>query len=186
MDKEPARQLFHMALGLGALAALLLLGRGFMLAAVFFTIIIGTMLMNARLQGARIPLVQWFEERFERDDAPLPGWGSACYATGALLAVAFLPDIHQIAAVIFILGIGDGLSTMVGRMGRLALPYNKRKTLEGSLTMFVSSLCAVFFVGPAALPLAAIAAAAESLPRVDDNLAIPVACTAFLLLTGAG
>lgn len=186
MDKELARQLFHMMLGLGALAALLLLGRGFMLAAIFFTIITGTLLMNARLQGARIPLVLWFEERFERDDAPLPGWGSACYATGALLAVAFLPDASSIAAVIFILGIGDGLSTILGRRGKLVLPWNRRKTLEGSLTMFVSSLCAAFFIGPAALPLAAVAAAAESLPRVDDNLAVPAACTAFLLLAGVG
>ncbi len=185
MDKETARQLFHMAVGFGALAALLLLGRGFMLAAVFFTIIIGTLLMNARLLGAKIALVQWFEGRFERDDAPLPGWGSACYATGALIAIAFLPDVPGMAAVIFILGIGDGLSTIAGRRGKVALPFNSRKTVEGSLVMFLSSLFAFAFVGWAALPLAIVAAFAESLPRFDDNLSVPAACTAFLLIWGA-
>ncbi|MCI0503532.1 hypothetical protein L0Y65_02365 [Candidatus Micrarchaeota archaeon] len=186
MDKETARQLFHMVLGLAALAVLLTLGRGFMLAGVFFTIIIGTLLMNGRLRGASIPVVEWFEKRFEREDAPLPGWGSACYAAGVLLAVAFLNDVGQIAAVIFILGIGDGLSTLAGMRGRMRLPYNRKKTVEGSVAMFASALGAYAFVGPAAVPLAVLAAAAESLPVVDDNLLIPAVCTAFFLIAGAG
>jgi dolichol kinase len=186
MDREDARQMFHMAVGLIALAALLVFGRGFMLAALFFTIVIGTLLMNARLLGNRIFIVQWFEERFEREDAPLPGWGSACYAAGVLLAASFLSDVPQIAAVIFVLGIGDGVSTIIGLRGRMKLPYNRKKTLEGTLAMFFASLGAFAFVGAAAIPLALIAALAESVPRVDDNLMIPAACAAFFLLAGAG
>ncbi|MFH0884752.1 MAG: hypothetical protein V1861_03510 [Candidatus Micrarchaeota archaeon] len=186
MDREDARQLFHMAVGLLALVALLIFGRGFLLAALFFTIIIGTLLMNARLLGKRIFIVQWFEERFEREDAPLPGWGSACYAAGVLLAAAFLSDVPQIAATIFVLGIGDGISTIIGLRGRMKIPYNRKKTLEGTLAMFYASLGAFVFVGPIAIPLAIVAALAESVPRVDDNLMIPAACVAFFLLTGAG
>ena len=181
-DRELARQIFHMAVGIIALAVLLVLGRGFAMAAVFFTIIIGMMLINSRMLGRNIGLVQWFEERFEREDAPLPGWGSAAYATGALLAITFLSDISQIAAVILILGIGDGLSTIVGRRGRIRIPYNSKKTLEGALALFASSLASYYFVGPIALPLAFIAMIAESLPIVDDNISIPVACTAFFLI----
>lgn len=186
MDKETARQLFHMAVGVGALAVLLFFGRGVLVAAVFFIIIIGTLLMNARLLGTRIPLIEWFERNFEREGAQIPGWGSACYAAGVLLAASFLTDTGQIAATVFILGIGDGVSTIIGMRGTHRLPYNGRKTAEGSLAMFASSLGAWVFVGAAALPLAAVAAAAESLPEVDDNLLVPAACAAFFLLAGAG
>jgi dolichol kinase len=185
MHREDARQLFHMGIGLTALAALLIFGRGFLLAALFFTIIIGTLLMNARLQGRKVFIVTWFEERFEREDAPLPGWGSACYATGVLLTLAFLQDISQIAAVIFVLGIGDGVSTIIGTRGNIRLQHNGKKTLEGTLAMFFASLGAFLFVGYAAIPLALVAAIAESIPRVDDNLMIPAACAAFFLIFGA-
>ncbi len=181
MDRETARQLFHMTVGLIALAGLLAFGKGFMTAAVFFTIILGTILINARMRGLKIPLVQWFEERFERESAPVPGWGSACYAAGALLAITFLPEAAQIAAAIFILGIGDGVSTIIGRRGRMRLPYNKDKTVEGSLAFFVACLPAYAFIGPAVVPLALIAAIAESLPGIEDNLLIPLVCTIFLL-----
>lgn len=184
MDREDSRQLFHMLVGLGAIAVLLFLGRGFLLAGIFFTIIIGTLLMNARLLGKRIALVQWFEKRFEREGAPLPGWGSACYATGALIIVSFLPDAGQIGAALLMIGIGDGISTIVGRRGKIALPYNRRKTLEGMLAMFLSSLAAWYFIGPLAVPLAMVAAFAESIPRIDDNLTVPALCTAFLLVIG--
>lgn len=182
MAGETDRQLFHMAVGAAALAVLLLLGRGIALAGAFFTLIIGTLLINIRLLGHRIPVVSWFEERFERKNPPLPGWGSACYAAGVLLAISFLTDASQIAAVIFILGIGDALSTLVGLRGRIPLPYNAGKTLEGTAAMFFVSLGAFWFVGPVAVPLALAAAFAESLPRVDDNLSVPIACTAVLLV----
>lgn len=184
MDREDSRQLFHIAIGICAIAILMVLGRGFLLAGVFFTIIIGTLLMNARLLGRKISLVQWFEEKFEREGAPLPGWGSACYATGALLAASFLTDPGHIAAVLLMLGIGDGISTLVGRRGRNRIPYNRKKTMEGMLAMFVSSLAAWYFIGILAVPLALVAALAESVPRLDDNLTIPIACTALLLVVG--
>jgi len=173
-----------MAIGVCAIAVLLFLGRGFLLAGVFFTIIIGTLLMNMRLLGTKIALVQWFEERFERKHVPLPGWGSACYATGALVAASFLTDTGQIAAVLLMLGIGDGISTMIGRRGKIRLPYNEKKTIEGMLAMFISSLAAWYFIGDLAVPLALVAALAESIPRLDDNLTVPIACTALLLVIG--
>ena len=62
MNKETNRQIFHVAVGIITLFLLAILGRGFMTAAVFFVIIIGTILMNLRIQGARIFFVDWFEE----------------------------------------------------------------------------------------------------------------------------
>lgn len=182
MERETARQLFHLALGIIALLLLLHFGRGFMIGFVFFIIIIGTLLMNIRLRGGSIFVVQWFEESFERPDAFLPGWGSACYAAGVLIILTFLTDINAIAASILVLALADALSTIIGRKGRMKLPYNGNKTLEGSAAFFVSSLAAWYFIGPAAVPLAAIATIAESLPGLEDNLAIPIACTLFFLV----
>ncbi|HSB47824.1 MAG TPA: hypothetical protein VLD37_07470 [Candidatus Bilamarchaeum sp.] len=181
MEKETERQLFHMLIGCCTIAALFVLGRGFAIAAVFFTIIIGLVLMNRRLLGQRIPLVTWFEEKFERENARLPGWGSACYAAGVLVALTFLAEPSRIAAVIFILGIGDGVSTIAGRLGKVKLPHNPSKTLEGSIAFVAASLPAYFLIGPLVLPAALVGAIAESLP-LEDNLTIPIACTALLLI----
>jgi len=182
MDRELKRQLFHMAVGLAALLVLLHFGRGFAIATAFFTIIIGTLLINLRVRGGKIPIVQWFEKEFEREDAPLPGWGSACYATGVLMLLATLSDVNDIAASIFILAIGDGVSTILGRKGKMKIPYNREKTVEGAVAFFVSALPAVGFVGPIAIPAIALATIAETLPVLEDNLIIPAACMAFFLV----
>ncbi len=182
MNKETNRQIFHVAVGIITLFLLAILGRGFMTAAVFFVIIIGTILMNLRIQGARIFFVDWFERLFERADAPLPGWGSAAYALGVLIALTFLSDSAEIAAVIYILAFGDAISTIVGRMGRIKLPYNDKKTVEGSIALFFASLPAYMLIGPLIVPLAMLAALAESLPILEDNLTVPIVCTAALLV----
>jgi dolichol kinase len=158
MDDETKRQIFHIVLGIGAIAFLLLLGRGYTIAATFFIIIVGTLFINARLLGKRISLVSWFEKHFERPDVLFPGWGSACYAAGVLIPVSFLADAPEIAAVIFILAVGDGISTFVGRRGRMTLPYNNRKTLEGSVAFLLASLPAYWFIGPLVVPVAVVGA----------------------------
>jgi len=183
MQKETERQIFHMIVGIGTLILLMQHSRTFVMVATFFTIIIGTLLINARLLGKKIFLVEWFERRFERSNAPLPGWGSACYAAGVLILLTFLPDIPRIAAGIWVVGMGDGISTMVGRRGKIEIPYNRNKTLEGTLAFFLSVLPAYYFIGIWAIPLGLIAAIVESLPLpIDDNLSIPIASAIFLLV----
>ncbi|MBD3210483.1 hypothetical protein GF318_03830 [Candidatus Micrarchaeota archaeon] len=183
MDEELKRQVLHILVGIGAIACLLYFGRGFMIAAVFFTIIIGTVLINARLLGKKIGIVQWFERHFERPGVLFPGWGSACYAAGVLIPLAFLLDTSGIAAIVFILAVGDGVSTAVGRRGRITLPYNEKKTLEGSIAFLLASLPAYYFIGEAVFPLALIGALVEGIDfGIDDNLMIPIACTLVVIL----
>ncbi len=182
MERETRRQLFHIIVGLIALGLLLWYGRMFTLTVVFFILIIGTALINARLMGKKIFLVDWFEKRFERDNAPFPGWGSACYATGVLVLLVFLGDINRIAAGIFVLAVGDAVSTLVGRRGTHPLPYNRSKTFEGLLAFVVFSLPAYFFIGPLVIPLALLAAIVETQPiPIDDNISVPLASVLFLL-----
>lgn len=183
MRKENKRQLMHFLVGLGAIAMLFVFGRPFAAAAVFFVIIAGTLLINLRVQGLRIGFTEWFVERFERENAILPGFGSACYAAGVLIPLVFLTEVNEVAACIFILAIGDGLSTLAGRKGRIRLPYNKAKTAEGAAAFFLGSLPCVVLVGAAAVPLALLAALVETVDfRIDDNLTVPIACTIFFMV----
>ena len=182
IEKEMQRQLFHIAIGLISILIVIYLGRGFLIAGLFFTIIIGTLIINLKTKGIAVPIVDWFEKTFERENAHFPGWGSFWYAIGVLIAATYLNNIMQIAAVIYILAIGDAASTIVGRKGKLKLPFNKSKTFEGSLAFFICSLPAYFFIGPLALGLAAVTTIAESIPIVDDNVIVPIAAVVFLMV----
>jgi dolichol kinase len=182
MDKELKRQLFHAIVGVAVLFMLFHYGRGFAIAAVFSVIMMGMLLMNMRLQGGKLSLIRWFEEQFERSDAPLPGWGSACYAAGVLMLLTFLTNPAEIAACVIILAIGDAFSTIIGTHGTHHIPYNKGKTLEGSVVFFLTSMPAYYFIGPLAIPLVAVATVVETLPKLEDNFTIPIACVIFLLI----
>ncbi len=180
---EIKRQLFHILIGVIALLILVFIGKGTLMAFSFFTLIIGLLLVNLTFLGKKILLVEFFRKHFERKNIPFPGWGSACYATGVLLITSFLTNQNAIAASIIILGIGDGVSTLIGRNGRIPLPYNRKKTLEGSFAFFLSSLLGYSFVGPLIIPAAFLAAISESLDLpIDDNLFVPIITTAFFMV----
>ena len=185
MKTEIERQIMHFLVGLATIAVLFAFGRPFTAGAIFFVLLAGLLMINMRIQKVRIPFVEWFVERFERKEVLFSGFGSACYAAGALIPIIFLTELDQIAACILILAIGDGVSTLVGKKGRRKLPYNRSKTLEGTLAFFIGSLPSVLFIGITGVPLAAIAAVVESLDfRIDDNLTVPIACTVFFMVIG--
>ena len=181
--KELGRQLIHVLIGIGLILFLLFFGRTKLIALTFFTLLIGSVLINMKLIGQKIGMAEWFEEQFEREDALLPGWGSAWYVAGFLLLATALTSTEQIAAGIFVLGISDAASTIIGSMyGKHKLFYNKKKSWEGSIAFFIAALPAWFFVGELVIPVALLAAVVESLPlKIDDNVMIPLACiTVFL------
>ncbi|MFH1785406.1 MAG: hypothetical protein ABH842_03175 [Candidatus Micrarchaeota archaeon] len=185
MTQENKRQVFHILVGLLAIAVLLYFGRGVTIALVFFIIIFGLLIMNARILHYKNPitkLIQWFEHNFERPDVPLPGWGSACYATGILIVLTALTDVNEMVAIIIILALGDGFSTLVGRNGKTRIPYNNKKTIEGTIAFMIASLPACYFIGPIGVPLIILGAIIETLPLIDDNLMIPIVTTAFLVI----
>ncbi len=183
MKTEIERQIMHFLVGLGTIVMLFTFSRPFTAGAVFFVLLSGTLMINARIQKLRIPFVEWFVERFERKGVLFSGFGSACYAAGVLIPLVFLSDVNHIAACILILAVGDGLSTIVGRGGKHKLPYNKEKTLEGALAFFIGALPSVFFIGILGIPLAVLAAIIETVNfRIDDNLTVPIVCTIFFLV----
>lgn len=183
MKKEIRRQIIHFMVGVLALVILLYFGRFPTIAAMFMLLIVASIFVNMRLLKMKLHIVEWAEEQFERTGVLFPGWGAASYLTGMLIALTFLPDVNQIAASIFILAVGDSLSTIIGKRGKIRLPHNNNKTLEGSLAFFLSSLPAYYFVGVLIVPLALITAIVESMSfEIDDNLTVPVVCTVFFLV----
>ena len=181
--RELNRQLFHIVLGIALLIILLYFGR---LKTIYFlsgVLFVGFFLINLVIRGIRIPIATWFVETFERKDAFLPGYGSAWYVTGLLLSCLLIPNVDQLAAAIVVFAFGDAASTIFGRHGHHPLPYNSKKTIEGTCAFVLFSLMSFIFVGWYAIPLALFAALVESLPLgIDDNLTIPIACSVFFYL----
>jgi dolichol kinase len=105
------------------------------------------------------------------------------FAVGILLALLlFRAPISSAAIAIFALG-DSTASIFGGVISKKPLPFNKGKTLEGSLAGFFFALLAgSFFIPPSwALVGAAIAMIVECLPLpVNDNILVPL-CTGLAL-----
>ncbi|NWG08979.1 MAG: hypothetical protein HXX80_01485 [Nitrososphaerales archaeon] len=82
-------------------------------------------------------------------------------------------------AAIGIVALGDGFAGLFGRlMGHNYLPFNRKKTLEGSLFCFLFSWLGAYpFVSPSIAILGAlIGSVVESVPLpIDDDLTMPIA-----------
>jgi len=180
---ETRRQIFHILIGLTTIAFLFLFGRTITIVSIFITILLGLLVINQLYLGRKIHLIQWFISNFERKNVDFPGWGSACYATGVLLLCCFLADINEIAASILIIALGDGLATIIGKMGKISILYNKNKKIEGSAAFFIGSLTGYLFIGPLIIPAAAISMIVESMPiNIDDNISLPITLIIFFLV----
>jgi dolichol kinase len=89
------------------------------------------------------------------------------------------------SAAIAIFALGDSTASLFGGLiSKKPLPFNKGKTLEGSLVgFFFAFLAGSFFISPVkALIGAAVAMAIECLPLpVNDNILMPL-CTGLVLM----
>ena len=180
---ELRRKLFHLFFGLFLIVLLHYSGRADLMIFLGAVLILGIMMILLMKKGKRIPIADWLEETFERENVRFPGYGAFWYVVGALLLSLFLDNSSEISAGIVALAAGDASATIFGILGRCRLPHNRRKTWEGSIAFFIFTLPACLFIGWAGAALAAIAAIAESLPTpVDDNLLVPISVIAFFLL----
>lgn len=122
-----------------------------------------------------------FTLKFERKGAN-PFTGAFFFYLGCTIAFAAFP-LNVASAACAMLAVGDSLSTIFGKkFGRHRISGGK--TLEGSLACFVGSLAAgAFFVAPHIAVIGALAAAlAELIPKVNDNLTIPVIAGLIMFL----
>jgi len=120
--------------------------------------------------------------------------GIVLYPLSVLLLIVLFRDRLEVAAAGWgIMAAGDAAAGAAGRrFGRLPLPWNRSKTVLGSLAFAASAALASWVLlawmgrGPAAaallaIPTALFAAFVESLPwRLDDNLTVPLLSGLFL------
>jgi phosphoserine phosphatase/dolichol kinase len=130
------------------------------------------------MEGKKFPIVSFIirhaathGELYEFAFAPI------FFAFGILLTLLLFPAPASSAAIA-IFTLGDSTAAISGRIvGKRTLPFNKGKTLEGSIIgLFIGFLVATFFVDPVkALASATAAMLVESLPLpLSDNLTVPL------------
>ena len=141
----------------------------------------------ARLSGNSLPVISTITrnaasqaELYEFTAAPL------YFAIGVLATLLLFPaPINSAAIAIFVLG--DSMASLFGGyISNKPLPFNKAKTLEGSVMGFIFAfLGGSIFISPwLSLIGAAVAMAIESLPLpVNDNVLIPLFTGLALVLT---
>jgi HAD superfamily phosphoserine phosphatase-like hydrolase len=139
----------------------------------------------SRLEGRNLPVVSTIT-RHAASQSELYGFAAAplYFATGIVATLLLFPHPAS-AAAIAAFCLGDSAASLFGGMLTTSLPFNKGKTLEGSLAGFVFAfLAALFFVPPIwALVAAAVAMTIEMLPLpINDNISVPIITGAVLTL----
>ncbi|MFC2163065.1 hypothetical protein ACFLRF_05230 [Candidatus Altiarchaeota archaeon] len=124
-------------------------------------------------------LLYHFERK--KDIESFPYKGAIYFGVGIITPLLFLPTLPA-CAIIIILAVGDAFSTVGGKFfGRYHL---KGKTIEGFVsfvgTGFIASLVYVDHV--LGFTLAFIGGIIELMPRIDDNISIPIVLSISYLL----
>jgi dolichol kinase len=77
----------------------------------------------------------------------------------------------------------DSIATVIGRFyGRVKIPYNQGKSVEGSIAFLVAAfICSIFYLPLGiALIVSFVSCIIESLPIEFDNISIPLGTGLFL------
>ncbi|HTM25155.1 MAG TPA: DUF92 domain-containing protein [Vicinamibacterales bacterium] len=137
---------------------------------------------------------------YRQGDRDRVAHGIVFYPLSVLLLILVFPRRPDIAAAAWgILAAGDGVATLAGRaLGGRRWPWNREKTLAGSIAFAIAGACAgvglawwcrpavtpppfIAFVVAAPIAAAAVAALVETIPiRLDDNLSVAAAAGAVL------
>lgn len=138
-----------------------------------------------RLEGFSLPVVSAIT-RHAANQSELFGFAAApLYFAFGIVTTLLLFPAHAGGAAIAMFCLGDSAASLFGGMLTTSLPFNKGKTIEGSLAGFVFAfLAGTFFVSPQlALVGAAIAMTIEVLPLpINDNVSVPILTGAALTL----
>lgn len=186
-DRELRRQFVHVVFGI--LVVVL-----FSLNLINLWVVLGLILLNVifflfRLRW-HIPLIESFMKLFERPNEVNHKEGPLAYLVG-MFVVLFLFDQSIALASIMVLALGDGASTVFGKLlGKTRIPWSK-KTVEGSMFGIIFAFAgAVFFVKPVHAIIAVVAALlVESFDAdlfdISDNILMPVVTGVVLTILAA-
>ena len=151
----------------------------------FLLLLVGALYLVSeffRLNGSRFPvfgrIMRWTIRRRERRRLAL---GPVTLALGVIGSL-WLFRAPVAYAAILIAALSDSVAAVVGtHWGRLPLPHNRYKSVEGTAAGLAAAFCCAWTHLPihVALATAFVASAVESLDIGDwDNLLVPLACGA--------
>lgn len=180
---ELRRQLVH-ASGILAVPVILFVNRE--AATVMLGGFLILLIMLSFYRAKRAFQAKWLETFVLKRERPgvFPLSGSVFFFLGTFCAFLLYQPLYAAAATA-VLAIGDSTSTVVGKFwGKHKLPLDGGRSWEGSLAFFLFSfIVLLFFVQPQkAMIVAALTAAVEVIPRLDDNFTVPIAAGLFLTL----
>ena len=121
---------------------------------------------------------EFIENSFHEYERPntLPFKGATEFFVGCFFTTILFEPTIAIAAI-SVLSLADAVATLIGSYhGKHKLPINKKKTVEGSISFLITAIfILLFFLDPLkAFIIAIFATFAEMIPKVDDNLIIPI------------
>jgi len=181
-----ARKLIHIA-GVFTIVVAELLGKTTLSIMIVSITILYVVSEYLRLHNRNLPIVTRITRRLAREEES-SGWilRPISYALGIVVTMCLFPEPVGYASIL-ILTLGDGFSSLVGAsFGRHAIPYNRNKTIEGSVAFFLASIFStMIFVLPAtALIGTMVGAFMESLPtRYGENVVVPVVSGLFMIIS---
>jgi dolichol kinase len=188
--EELFRSLIHIAGGIIPVLAIVV-GLPFTLILIAIVSVLYCLSEFLRLKGKKLPIIAEITLKACRSSETLnkPILKPLFFAAGIAISLAFFPEPASYAAIM-VLTLGDGGASLLGNItGRVKIPFNPEKTVEGSLLgLALAFLGAAVFLNPLyALVGACIGMLVETLPLpLDDNLAVPLASAfSFLLLLQA-
>ena len=176
-EDERARKTAHILSNLSVCLLIWLLGTQTISYFVLVGTLIGILLMHLTIIGIKLPGIEQWLKNVGRE-GEMPGEGAMYNALGILFALGLLRSDYVAAiAAIIILALGDGFATYIGTIyGRHKLPWNNRKTIEGSIGFAVGAMCALLVLPlPITVIVVLLATIVETLPiRLNDNITLPV------------
>jgi dolichol kinase/phosphoserine phosphatase len=183
---EATREAIHAS---GFLISIVALAIGIFPVVLFisFVVVLYAVSEARRMERTNLPIISsvtryaaTHEELYELATAPL------FFALGIVLTLLAFP-MPVSGAAIAAFALGDSTASLFGKaFGKTWLPFNKGKTLEGSvISFFFAFLASLYFVAPLpALVAASTAVIVESLPLpLNDNLVTPLVTGLILALT---
>jgi len=174
---ERLRKGVHIISNLSACLFVWILGIQYTSYLVLMGTCIGILVMHLTMIGIKVPGIQGTLRNVGRE-GEIPGEGALYNALGILFAIGLLRnDQAAVISVILILALGDGFATYIGtNYGRHKLPWNKSKTLEGTIGCAAGAIWALVAMPmPVTILIVVLATMIESAPmKVNDNLTLPV------------
>ncbi len=169
--KEINRQIVHIILGIILYFFVYYVRKRYLLPLMTTLLGIGIICRYFILKKYRIRILEKFLKKFGRPGEV--GSGAMYFIFGSTISILFFPR-ETAALSILILGVADGMSTIIG--AKTSHKVYGSKTLHGTMAFFITSFLLIIIINKQffeALFVSLISSMVELFTPIDDNITIP-------------